>query len=110
MLEIVLFLSGIRKEQETAGGVLIGQFGPTDTSSSQPRSVHFAFWEERRLLSFDKTSDAFGMAWDTSMRPDLVARIYSVSSCLRSVAAAALVCKAFSCFLLAPSEKSQSWT
>ena len=37
MLEIVHFLSGIGKEEETAGGVLTGQFGPTDTSSSQHR-------------------------------------------------------------------------
>src|SRR6516162_6693255 len=35
MLEIVRFLSGIRKEQETAVGVLTGQFGTTNTSSSQ---------------------------------------------------------------------------
>lgn len=35
MLEIVLFLRGICKEQETEGGVLTGQFWPTDATSSQ---------------------------------------------------------------------------
>ncbi len=35
MLEIVLFLRGICKEQETEGGVLRGQFWPTDATSSQ---------------------------------------------------------------------------
>jgi hypothetical protein len=35
MLAIVLFFCGIGKEQETAGGVLTSQFGPTDAASSQ---------------------------------------------------------------------------
>ena len=37
MLEIVLFLWGIGKEQETEGGVLTGQFWPTDATRSQHR-------------------------------------------------------------------------
>jgi hypothetical protein len=35
MLEIVLFLWGIGKEQETEGGVLTAQFWPADATSSQ---------------------------------------------------------------------------
>ena len=35
MLEIVLFLRRIGKEQETAGGVLTGPFWPTDATSRQ---------------------------------------------------------------------------
>jgi hypothetical protein len=43
MLEIVLFLWGIGKEQETEGGILTAQFWPTDATSSQhsPRIAKF---------------------------------------------------------------------
>ena len=61
MLEIVLFLLGIGKEQETEGGVLTAQFWPTDATSSQHRlrvkalpvrdDVHHAFMTRPRHTS-----------------------------------------------------------
>ena len=50
MLAIVLFLWGIGKEQETAGGVLTGLFWPTDATSSQHRSP-CCYWTLRCISS-----------------------------------------------------------